>query len=67
MGQMKRILTEIAETARLDISETAIDFDERNYLDGAWWSEQDAEMMRDEMEALEVEAEIFDARQELGF
>jgi len=62
MGQFKRILTEIAETARLEPSETAIDFDERNYTDGAWWAEQDAEMQQKEAEQLERDAEVADMR-----
>ncbi len=60
MGRFKQMEIERQE------AEQAIDFDERNYTDGAWWSLQDAEMheaeQRDRMEALEIEAEIFELR-----
>ena len=43
-----------------EIEEQSLDFDERNYTDGAWWSEIDARQHDDDMERLELEAEIFD-------
>ena len=38
--------------------ENALDFDERNYTDGAWWAEQDAEMQAEELAHIEAQAEI---------
>jgi len=61
MGRFKQQEIERQENERL-----SLDFDARNYTDGAWWSLQDAEMMeaeqKDKMEALEIEAEIFELR-----
>jgi len=42
--------------------EQSLDFDERNYTDGAWWSEQDAELHEQEMRELESQAAIEDMR-----
>ena len=40
-----------------------LDFDTQNHTDDSeWWREQDAEMERDEMEALEIMAEVEDIR-----
>ena len=63
MGRMKELAIEIEE------SEMELNFDERNYTDGAWWAEQDAERViadRDELRKIESDAEIFDERQTVG-
>jgi hypothetical protein len=53
MGRMKELAIELEE------SEMDIDFDQRNYTDGAWWAEQDAEMVREELKQIESDADIF--------
>ena len=58
MGQMKRILTEIAETARLH----RLDFTHHVEDDTDWWRDQDAEMTQTELDALEIQAEVQDLR-----
>ena len=63
MGQMKRILTEIAETARLDeLEDLSLDFESQNNIDPDWWRDQDAEMTQTELDALEIQAEVQDLR-----
>ena len=45
--------------------EQSLDFDERNYTDGAWWAEQDAaryEAEQDEIRRINAQAEIEDMR-----
>ena len=42
------------------LSETALDFDERNYTDGAYWAEKEAAEF--ELANIEAEAEINDMR-----
>ena len=37
-------------------------FDERNYLDGGWWANQDAEMREEELAHIELLAEIQEYR-----
>lgn len=63
MGRMKEIYTQMQE--RND-AELALDFDKNNYLDGAWWENQDAERVeleKAERDAqLERDAEIQEAR-----
>ena len=39
-------------------AEQAVDFDENNYTDGAWWAEQDAELRAAEVAHVEAQAEI---------
>ena len=34
--------------------EQGLDFDKRNYTDGAWWSEQDAELVEEERQQIEA-------------
>lgn len=60
MGRMKQLAIELEE------AEMALDFDEQNHVDTLWWTDQDAAMVmtekRDRLEALEIEAEIFELR-----
>lgn len=58
--ELRNALTNIANA--LDPAETEIDFDEREYLDGGWWSEQDAEMRQQELDEIESLAEIQEYR-----
>ena len=46
-------------------AERALDFDNRNYTDGAWWADQDAE--RHEVEQQEMDANIEQQCELLGY
>ncbi len=59
MGRMNELDIEIQEASE----EQELDFDKRNYLDGAWWAEQDAEMREAEMKQIESDADIFAEKQ----
>jgi hypothetical protein len=61
MGYFKQIDIEQQEL-ELNLAEQALDFDENNYTDGAWWSEQDAEMREQEQKQIEAQAEIQEYR-----
>jgi hypothetical protein len=59
MGYFSELDIEINEIDAIEATEErALDFDEKNYLDGAWWAEQDAEMRQEEIEHVEAQAEI---------
>jgi len=59
MGYFSELDIEINEIDAIESTEErALDFDEKNYLDGAWWAEQDAEMRQAEIEHVEAQAEI---------
>jgi predicted DNA-binding helix-hairpin-helix protein len=64
MGRMNNLAIEIDNGTYTpkELAEMALDFDERNYTDGAWWSEMDAELHEQEMRQLESDAEIDDIR-----
>jgi len=50
-------------------SEMALDFDERNYTDGGYWSERDAERVmaeHDELTRIENQAKLEDERRTIG-
>jgi hypothetical protein len=55
----KQIEMEELEEAQ---EEASLHFDERNYTDGAWWSNQDAEMREEEIAHVERQAEIQEYR-----
>jgi len=59
MGQMKKLHQELLDGRR---ELHALDFDADRYDDGDWWRQQDAEMTQPDFDALEVEAEIQEAR-----
>lgn len=63
MGYFSELDIEMQENQDSELQEKEIDFDKRNYLDGAWWSEQDAELHEQEMRQLEEQADIFALRQ----
>lgn len=61
MGYFSELDIERQEIDAIEATEERrLDFDQRNYLDGAWWTEQDAELHDEEMKQLESDAEIFD-------
>lgn len=62
MGALKNIAIdyENGDITEDDLAEMGLDFDKRNYTDGAWWAEQDAELHEQEMIQLESDAQIFD-------
>jgi len=66
MGRFKQMDIEQQEQEMLTDSEQDIDFDERNYTDGAWWSLQDAERVEADRKAelieIERQAEIWTLR-----
>lgn len=63
MGYFSELDIEMQENQDVDLQETELDFDKRNYTDGSWWAEQDAELHAEEMKRLEEEADIFALRQ----
>ena len=71
MGRMQEIaialddLSQGVTLARLESlqeSLTPLHFDTQNHRDNTWWIEQDAQMERDDLDALEYQAEIEDIR-----
>ena len=64
MGRMKELAIDIenGDITEADLAEMGLDFDKRNYTDGAWWAEQDAELHEQEMRDLESQAQIEDVR-----
>lgn len=67
MSRMSRLAIEISEMELLDPHNEfgALDFDNHDPSmadDDDWWRMQDAEMTRDELDALEIQAEIQELR-----
>ena len=66
MGYYSELAIEIAEIDEIESTEErALDFDERNYTDGAWWAEQDAE--KREVEQAERDLNIEQQCELLGY
>ena len=64
MGYFSELQIEIEEIDAIEATdERALDFDQRNYLDGAWWADLEAEQMEAErMQQIESLAEIVENR-----
>jgi len=66
MGYFSELDIEIQEIDAIEATaERALDFDEHNYLDGAWWAEQEAE--RAEQDRIAMDANIEQQCELLGY